>query len=60
MLAPVGDKEIDEELEANAEFIVCACNCHEKLVEACQQALKCVPFKHIQDIIKAALANATK
>jgi tartrate dehydratase beta subunit/fumarate hydratase class I family protein len=24
--------------KANAKFIVCACNCHDELVEACKQA----------------------
>lgn len=36
--------DTDEQAEANAEFIVRACNCHDELVEACKEFLKLEKF----------------
>lgn len=62
----VGQKPRDPESEANAAFIVRACNAHDDLLAACKAALAdrfgaddpCVDADPITDQLRAALAKA--
>lgn len=40
---------ITPEIEANAEFIVKACNCHDDLLEACKMSLEYMPGDYINE-----------
>ena len=58
---PVLTVAMKTEANANADFIIRACNAHDDLVEACKAALQCqldVMDENTIDLLESALAKA--